>query len=170
MIAIVVAEAHNHVIGKQNDLPWYLPADLKHFKEITTGHSVIMGRKTYESIYSRLKGPLPQRQNIVISRSLQDIPEGFELAHSLEDAMQLAKGYEQIFLIGGSAVFEEGITQKLVDRIYLTQIDANIEGDTYFPELDLSQWNESAREDHDSDEKNQYPYTFITLDRVKETA
>lgn len=162
MIAFVVARAQNDVIGKSNDLPWYLPADLKHFKQVTTGHTVVMGRKTYESIYNRLKGPLPDRRNIVISRNIRQLPEGFELADSLETAFALARD-KDVFIIGGATLYSECLQKGLVDTIYLTDVHANIDGDTFFPKLDPSQWQEQSREHHQADDKNPYDYSFALL-------
>jgi dihydrofolate reductase len=167
MIALIVAQSNNRVIGKSNDLPWYLPADLKHFKEVTTGHTVIMGRKTYESIYNRLKGPLPNRRNIVISRGLKQIPEGFELYDSLESAIMAAKSDSEVYIIGGATIYDVCLEQDMVDTIYLTQVHADIEGDTLFQELDISVWDETSREDHKADDKNPYDYSFITLEHKK---
>lgn len=168
MIAIIVAEARNHVIGSKNDLPWYLPADLKHFKDITTGNTVIMGRKTYESIANRLHAALPNRHSIVVSSSLTAAPEGYELAGSLPDALALAhKQTGDTYIIGGASLFNESLENDIVDTVFLTSIDADIQGDTYFVALDPAQWEETAREEHQSDEKNAHNYTFSTLRRVE---
>jgi dihydrofolate reductase len=165
MISLIVAKAANHVIGNKNDLPWYMPADLKRFKDITTGHTVIMGRKTYDSVLARRHGPLPNRRNIVVSRHLDSIPEGFELAHSLEEALALVDKTSEAFVIGGATLFAESITKKLIDKIYLTQIDADIQGDTYFPELNMTDWKEVSKESHNADAKNPYAYTYRDLER-----
>lgn len=163
MISIIVATAENGVIGKDNQLLWKLSADLKQFKNLTTGHSVIMGRKTFESIGR----PLPNRTNIVISRQ-QDfvLPEGVLKASSLENAIELAKtheGSEEIFIIGGGNVYEQAL--KITDKIYLTEVDANIEGDAFFPTLDMSEWTETSRVSHHKDEKNEYDFDFVVLKR-----
>jgi len=142
MIALIVAQANNRVIGKANDLPWYLPADLKHFKEATTGHTVIMGRKTYESIYQRLHGPLPNRRNIVVSGRLKTIPEGFEVYDGLDAALQAADA----------------------------QIDTTVDGDTYFAELPASDWTEVSNDSHTADDKNTFNYTFKLLRRTNRHA
>lgn len=168
MIAFVVAKAANNVIGNHNELPWYLPADLKHFKALTLGHTVIMGRKTYESIINRLHGPLPDRHNIVVSSSLRDVPEGFELAPSLDDALQCNTATDTVFVIGGATLYKACLENNKVDVIYLTEIPVEIPGDVYFPELDKSQWVETERETHGKDDKNQFDYSFITLKRIQQ--
>jgi dihydrofolate reductase len=161
MISIVVAQARNRVIGKSSDLPWYLPADLKHFKDLTTGHAVIMGRKTHDSIFARLGKPLPNRANIVVTHQEDFAPKGVIVAHSVEEALGLAEG--EVFIIGGAQIYEQALPY--VDSIYLTQIEADIDGDTYFPELNSAEWTQTAQEAHVADDKNQFDYTFITLER-----
>lgn len=166
MIAIVVAKAENNVIGSKNDLPWYLPADLRHFKSVTTGHTVVMGRHTFESIYNRLQGPLPNRRNIVVSRSLDTIPTGFELARSVDEAISMAKeSSDDCFIIGGQQIYSDSLERNLVDTIYLTEVHAAIEGDTIFSTLDPNLWQEVSREDNLKDDKNPYNYSFIVLKR-----
>lgn len=154
--------ANNRVIGKSNDLPWYLPADLKHFKELTTGHAVIMGRKTFDSIVQRLGMPLPNRTNIVVTRDQDYKSEGVIVAHSIEEAIRDAKDQE-IFVIGGEQIFN--LALPLTDRLMTTEVSANIDGDTYFPEYDKNTFVEVAREDHVKDDKNPYNYSFVTLQR-----
>lgn len=155
MITIIAAVAKNNVIGAKNDLPWYLPEDLKHFKEITSGHTVIMGRKTYESIVSRLGKPLPNRKNIVITRNnLYQVPEGVEKADSLQSALQ--KHSKDTFIIGGASIFEEGLM--LADQLIITHVHKEYPGDTYFPEIDPHVWEEIGREDHGE-------YSFVTYKR-----
>lgn len=146
MIALIAAVAKNNVIGKANDLPWYLPEDLKRFKELTTGHTCIMGRKTYESILARLGHPLPNRTNVVITSNPDyQVGEGVEKYHNLPEAIS-AHQNEDIFLIGGSRIFEEGI--KLADTLYITELKKDYDGDVYFPELDEGQWNREVTEPH----------------------
>jgi dihydrofolate reductase len=158
-ITIVVAISENHVIGKDNKLLWYLPNDLKHFKDITTGHTVIMGRKTYESVGK----PLPKRRNIIITR--QDIKiEGCEVVNSIEAALKLAAGEEEVFIVGGAEIYKQAMT--FTDRIYLTIVHKEFDGDSFFPEINLNDWKEVAREDHEPDEKNSLPYSFITYEKV----
>jgi len=162
MVAFIVAKAANDVIGSRNDLPWYLPADLKHFKELTTGHALIMGRKTFESIYNRLHGPLPNRRNIVVTRSLQALPERFERAASPQAALKLVSNGD-VYIIGGATIYKAYLEQNAADTIYLTEIHADIPGDVRFPELLPGAWREISREDHTRDGKNPYDYSFVTL-------
>lgn len=162
MVAIVVAKAANNVIGSRNDLPWYLPADLRHFKELTTGHPVIMGRKTFESIYNRLRGPLPNRRNIVITHSPGTLPARFEGAASPGEALASAKG-EDVYIIGGATIYRTYLEQDTVNTIYLTEVYADSPGDVYFPELKQGEWREISRENHQKDERNPYDYSFVTL-------
>lgn len=163
MISIIVATAENGVIGKDNQLLWKLSADLKQFRILTTGHSVIMGRKTFESIGR----PLPNRTNIVVSRQKDLIlPEGVLKVNSLEAAIETAKNYsgnEEIFIIGGGNVYEQAL--KITDKIYLTEVKASIEGDAFFPALNIDEWKEIARILHQKDEKNEYDFDFVELVR-----
>lgn len=156
--SIVVAIAKNHAIGKDNKLLWYLPNDLKHFKDVTTGHTVIMGRKTYDSVGK----PLPKRRNIIITRQAISI-EGCEVANSLEAALALCANEDEVFVVGGAEIYRQAIP--LTDRIYLTVIDQDFDGDTFFPELNTKDWKETERENFEPDEKNKYRYAFITLER-----
>ncbi|HMR72873.1 MAG TPA: dihydrofolate reductase [Candidatus Saccharibacteria bacterium] len=161
MIALIVARAASGVIGSRNDLPWYLPADLRRFKELTTGHTVVMGRKTYESIVRRLGHPLPDRRNVVLTRTEAVYYEGVETIHSVERIKELS---EPIFVIGGAEVYQQTIT--MADRLYITEIKAEITGDTYFPVLKPSEWREVSREPHPQDERNQYEFDFVEYERV----
>jgi dihydrofolate reductase len=160
-ISLIVAMARNRVIGANNALPWHLPADLKHFKALTMGHHIVMGRKTYESIGK----PLPGRTSVVVTRNAGYAPPGVITANSLEAAVSACGDEEEIFVIGGAELYLQTIT--LADRIYLTEIDADISGDAYFMELDGRQWQESERKSHMPDEKNVYPYQFVTYDRKR---
>ena len=156
---IVVAISENRVIGKDNKLLWYLPNDLKHFKNITSGHTVIMGRKTYESVGK----PLPKRRNIIITR--QDITiEGCEVVNSIEAAIKLAESEEEVFIVGGAEIYKQAM--HLTDRIYLTIVHKEFDGDSFFPEIGKNEWKEVFREDHLPDEKNSLPYSFITFERI----
>ena len=158
MIALVVAMAENRVIGKENKLIWHLPADLKFFKNITTGHPIIMGRKTFESIGK----PLPNRTNIIITRQPDFTAEGCLVAHSLTEALMLAQQLDSdIFVIGGAEIYKQAMF--LADTIYLTEVHHTFEGDTFFPEIDSILWQETSREEHKADEKNPYDYAFVTL-------
>ena len=155
---IVVAISENNAIGKDNQLLWYLPADLKHFKNITTGHTVIMGRKTFDSVGK----PLPNRRNIIITRHVMHI-EGCEVVSSIDAALALCADEEEVFIVGGAEIYRQSI--HLTDRIYLTIVHQKFEADSFFPEISDSEWKETAREDHQPDEKNKLPYSFITLER-----
>jgi dihydrofolate reductase len=165
VISIIVAQAKNRIIGKANDLPWYLPADLRHFKELTTGHTVIMGRKTYESIVSRLGGPLPERINIVLTRGVGFLTPGAEIVNSIDEVLREVDQHKEVFIIGGASVYEQAMPY--ADKIYLTDVHADIDGDTYFPEINPEQWQETSREVHHADERNAYDYDFVVYERVK---
>lgn len=158
MISLIVAKAHNNVIGSKNDLPWYLPADLRHFKEVTTGHTVVMGRTTFNSIVSRLGKPLPNRQNVVITRDEDFSHHEVAVIHSIHEIKELG----DVFIIGGAEIYRQ--TVDMADRLYITEVAADIEGDTYFPVLSAS-WQEISRESHTADEKNQYNYDFVVYER-----
>ena len=162
MLSAIVAMAHRGVIGKKNELPWYLPADLKRFKQLTVGHTVIMGRNTAESIIARLGHGLPDRTNIVITHQADYQPEGFVVVHSLDEALRRAG--EDTYIIGGQQIFT--LAFHLLDRVYVTEVDADIDGDTYFPELKPNEWREVERKRHDKDEKNEYDYSYVTYERV----
>jgi len=158
-ISIVVAISENRAIGKDNKLLWYLPNDLKHFKAITSGHTVIMGRKTYESVGK----PLPNRRNIIITR--QDIKiEGCEVVNSIKAALELCRTEREVFIVGGAEIYKQSL--HLTDRIYLTVVHQQFEGDSFFPEIKKTDWLQVSREDHQPDEKNSLPYSFITYERV----
>ena len=157
-ISAVVAIAENHAIGKNNQLLWYLPNDLKHFKQITSGHTVIMGRKTYESVGK----PLPNRRNIVITRQNIAIP-GCEVVNSIEAALALCAHEQEVFIIGGAEIYK--LALPLTNRIYLTIVHSLFEADAFFPPISMQEWVETEREDFEADEKNNIPYSFITLNR-----
>jgi len=155
IISLIAAMANNRVIGKDNQMPWHLPADLGHFKAVTLGKPVIMGRKTYESIGR----PLPGRRNIIISRNSDYTVEGCETAVSLEDAMKMVKKVEELMIIGGGHLYSQAMP--LADRLYLTFIDLKVDGDTLFPEFEHLNLTEVKREKHLKDEKNPYDYQFV---------
>ena len=161
--SIMVARSDNRVIGKDNDLVWHMPADLRYFKETTMGHYAIMGRKTYEAVDK----PLPGRTNIIITRQPDYRREGCLIVHSVEEALALGEenGQEEVFILGGSQIYE--LAMDMADRIYLTEIKAEFEGDSYFPEIDSSKWKEVKREEHAPDEKNPHPYAFVVLERIR---
>ena len=157
-ISLIVAKSNNNVIGKNNQLIWHLPADLKHFKTITMGHTVVMGRKTYESMMK----PLPGRTNVVITRQDNYHPERVIIKPSLEDALKDLEGGE-VFIIGGGEIFKQAMA--LANKLYITEIHANFEGDTFFPEINPDEWVKTDIENHLKDEKNPYDYTYITYVR-----
>lgn len=158
-IAAIFAMSENRVIGKDNQLPWRLPADLRHFKKITMGKPILLGRKTYESIGHALPG----RCNVVITRDVHFQAPGCVVANSLETALLAADYSEEIFVIGGAVLYQHLLPR--TQRLYMTLIHHHFEGDAYFPELNDDEWQEVEREDHDVDAENVYPYSFITLDR-----
>lgn len=163
MISLIVARAENGVIGSKNDLPWYLPADLKRFKELTTGNTVVMGRKTYDSIVARLGHALPNRHNVVLTRDRKAVLPGVQVIYDVESVKQLD---DDVFIIGGAEVYKA--TLDLAEKLYITEVHADIDGDTYFPALEASKWREVSRESHKSDEKNQYDFDFVEYERVHE--
>ena len=158
MIKIIVAMSKNRVIGMDNSLIWHLPNDMKNFKKLTTGHAVVMGRKTYQSIGK----PLPYRRNIIITRDPDFEVEGCEVVNSLEEALLLC--FSNCFIIGGGEIYKQSLP--IAHQIYMTQIDEEFEGDTTFPELDKS-WYVSKKEDFNKDEKNNYNYSFIFYERFE---
>lgn len=160
ILSLVVAASENNVIGKDNKLPWHLPDDLKRFKALTRGHPVIMGRKTYESIGRALPG----RLNIIVSNTLETAPTGTVLANSLSAALDLAKDSDEAFIIGGAKLFEIGLS--LAEKLYLTRVHANIQGDVLLPEIG-DEWKETCREHHKKDTEHAYAFTFIDFERLK---
>ncbi|PWJ39393.1 dihydrofolate reductase [Sediminitomix flava] len=163
--SIIVAKALNDVIGNGNKLPWYLPADLKHFKQQTEGHHVIMGRKTFESIVDRNGKPLPNRTNIIVTSDREYYADGCVCVHSIEDAIAYAKdaGEDEAFIIGGAQVYEQSID--LVDVLYITEVKDSFEGDVYFPSVMMENWEEISRFDFSKDEKNKVNYAFVKYER-----
>ena len=160
-LTIVVAKAANNVIGNNNELIWHLPNDLKHFKNLTSGHPIIMGRKTFESIGK----PLPNRTNIVITRNQNWGQEGILVANSLEEAIEKGRKIDsEIFIIGGGNIYAQAMN--FVDVLEVTEVHQEFEGDTKFPEIDLKIWKEVAREDFSKDEKNQFDYSFVRYERI----
>ena len=164
IISAIVATAKNNVIGKDNQIPWYLPADLSYFKKTTLEHHLIMGRNCFRSIGR----PLPKRTNIVVTRDPFFTAEGVLVAHSLEEALGMALDGDEseVFVIGGGEIYRE--TADLWDRIYLTEVDVEMEGDVFFPETDPAEWNEIWRESHLPDERNEWAYVFRVLERKVE--
>lgn len=160
IISLIAAMDKNRVIGKSgNELPWRLPADLKRFKSVTLGKPIIMGRKTFESIGR----PLPERTNIIITRSEKYEAPGCVVVHSPEKALSAAGDAPEVMIIGGAEIFARFLP--LAKRLYFTHVSGEFEGDIYFPSLDPKEWREIFREAHEPDEKNPYNYTFVTLER-----
>ena len=159
VLSAIVAMAENRAIGKNNQLPWRLPADLRHFKEITLGKPIVMGRKTYESI-GRV---LPGRQNVIITRQPSFQVPGAEVVCSPDAAFKLLAPAAEVMVIGGAELYRELLSR--FQRIYITLVHAVIEGDSFFPDLDPAEWREGVREDHGADEENVYPYSFVVLER-----
>jgi dihydrofolate reductase len=158
-ISLVVAVAANGVIGRGDTLPWHLPDDLKRFKALTTGSTIVMGRKTFESIGN----PLPNRRNVVLTRDRDFKREGVVVLHALADALGDARGGEEIFIIGGAEVFRMSLPQ--ADRVYQTAVHAEVEGDTRLAEFDLSGWELREDEFHDADDEHEYAFSFRVYER-----
>lgn len=163
MLSLIVAAGERNEIGKDGGMPWHLPADLKHFKEITLGKPIIMGRRTHESIGKALPG----RRNIVVSRDPGYRAAGCEVAHSLQEALPLAGNAPEIMVIGGALLYQEALP--LAGRIYLTRIGGRFEADTYFPALDTTEWQEKQRIHRPADERNPCACDFIVLERTGRT-
>lgn len=158
-LALIVAMDQNRGIGKDNDLLWHLPADMKFFKETTSGHVVIMGRKNFESIPERFR-PLPNRENVVLTRNKGYQAEGCLVFHSLEEAIEHYKGTDQtVFIIGGGQIYEEALSNFQMDEMYITEVAANFEADTFFPIFDENQYQIGIVQENEKDEKN--PYSFL---------
>jgi dihydrofolate reductase len=160
-LAIIVAVAENGVIGRGNDLPWHLSADLKRFKRLTMGHHLLLGRKTFESIGR----PLPGRKMVVISRGRPDLPAGVTLADSLHQAIEIAEsnGEKEAFVAGGAEIYKLALPQ--ADRVYLTRVCSSFDGDVTFPEFQEADWKLVSREDHEGDAVNPIAYSFLVYDR-----
>ena len=157
MITIIAAIGNNNELGKGNDLIWHLPADLQRFKKRTTGHAIIMGRNTFESIGK----PLPNRRSIIITRNTSYQKEGCEIVHSLEDAIKLIEPQADAFIIGGAQIYKEAMEKNVVDQLDITKVYQDFEADVFFPTIDSKTWKEVSREDFSPDEKNLYTYSFI---------
>jgi dihydrofolate reductase len=160
---IMAAKALNNVIGKDNDLIWHLPADLKYFKKTTLGHTLIMGRKTFES----LGNPLPHRESWIITRQKDYFAEGVTTFHSLDSAIQNAEKnhLDTVFILGGGEIYSQSMD--VADKLIITEVHENFDGDTWFPEIDPDIWIETSREEHSADEKNKYNFAFVHYERKK---
>ncbi|WP_110927777.1 dihydrofolate reductase [Bacillus massiliglaciei] len=162
MISFIVAMDKNNVIGNDNRLPWHLPADLAFFKKTTMGHPIVMGRKTFESI-GRV---LPGRENIIITRDTAYNQEGCTVIHSIDELKEMEKETkEELFVIGGAEIFKQ--TFEIADRLYITFINEEFEGDTHFPKMDINEWKVQSKEKGLKDEKNPYEYYFIVYDKIR---
>ena len=159
LISIIAAMSENQVIGHDNDLPWRLPADLAHFKSLTLGKPIIMGRRTWES----LPGLLPRRRHIVVTADKDYHAEGCAVVHSIEQALTASGGAPEVMIVGGAALYAQMLPR--ADRMYLTLVHARLEGDTFFPRYEAAEWRELAREEHQPDQANCYAYSFVTLER-----
>jgi len=160
-LTIIVAAAKNDVIGKDNKLIWHLRDDLKRFKTLTSGHHIIMGRKTFESFPK----PLPNRTHVVITRQANyQVPDGVIVVNSLKDAIDASRNDQQPYIIGGGEIYKEAI--KIVDKVELTRVHHAFEGDTYFPQIDPLHWKETDRKDHTKDDNHDYDFSFITYERL----
>ena len=159
-ITIIAAIANNNALGKDNDLIWHLSADLKRFKKFTTGHHIIMGRKTFESIGK----PLPNRTTIIITRNEQYKQDGCLIANSLEQAISLVKNDDNPFIIGGAQIYKQAIN--IADKLEITYVYDDFDADVFFPKIDLKIWKEVSRETFEEDKKNKYRYSFVTYKRA----
>lgn len=161
MLSLIVAIGNNRMIGSDNDMPWHIPKDLQYFKEVTNGHTIIMGRKTFESIGR----PLPNRRNIVLTRQELNI-DGVEVIHELNDIFKIVEKHpnDEIFIGGGGNLYEQTISH--ADRLYITHIDEDFEGDTLFPEFSKSEWKQVSKTKGEKDDKNPYDYYFTVYDRI----
>jgi dihydrofolate reductase len=159
MITVIAAVAENNALGKENQLLWHLPDDFKRFKTLTSGHYIIMGRKTFESFPK----PLPNRTHVIISRQANYQPEGCIVVNSLEQAIEACPKTEEVFIIGGGEIYRQSIA--VADKLDLTIVHASFEADTHFPEIDLSQWQLVFEEHHPKDERHDYAFTFQTFAR-----
>lgn len=164
IISMIAALSKNHVIGKNNDLPWKLPDDMKFFMEKTKGHHAIMGRKNYDSIPQKFK-PLPHRTNIVVTRQKNFKAPGCIIVDSLEKGLSIARENHEheTFIIGGAEIYKLGLPH--ANRLYLTEIDAEIQGDTFFPDFERDQWMETSRQHHDKDERHAYSFDFVIYEK-----
>lgn len=155
IVSLVAAASDNNVIGKNNTLPWRLPADMKFFKTLTMGHTVIMGRKTYDSMGK----PLGGRKNVVITRNKDFKAEGCVVVPSIDEALKLCASENEVFIIGGAEIYRQSI--KMADKIYLTRVHGDFDGDAFFPDIPAAEWDEIEHTDYEADEKNPVSYSFL---------
>jgi dihydrofolate reductase len=166
MISLIAAVTQNYLIGKDNDLPWHLPDDMKYFMQTTKGHHTVMGRKNYDSIPAKFR-PLQNRTNIVVTRQQSFLAPGCIVVNSLEHALEIARqnGESETFIIGGAAIYALGLP--FADKLYLTELKAEIEGDTYFPPVNLSEWREISRKHHETDDRHRYAFDFVVYEKIR---
>ena len=162
MITIIAAISKNNALGKDNDLIWHLPADLKRFKKVTSGHYILMGRNTFESIGK----PLPNRTSVIITRNTDYNKDGCLIANSIEQALELSKKQETVFIIGGAQIYKQAIDRDLVDQLDITLVHEEFDADVFFPEIDPMIWKEVSRENFMADEKNKYDFSFISYQKI----
>lgn len=161
MISMIAAVAENRVIGNKNTIPWHLPADFKYFKETTLGKTIVMGLNTFNSIAGK---PLPGRKHIILTLDKNYVaPENCVVANSIEEVLEMSKDINELMICGGASVYKQFLP--MAEKLYLTYVKATPEGDTFFPEFDINDYNEIKREDHKADEKNIYDYSFVILER-----
>jgi dihydrofolate reductase len=160
IISLIAALTNNRVIGKNNDLPWHLPDDMKYFMQTTKAHHVIMGRKNYQSIPDKFR-PLPNRTNIVVTRQKDFSAPGCLIVNSIAEGIELARtsGEKELFIIGGSEIYSQSMAY--ANQLYLTEIDTRLDGDTYFPTFDKAEWQEISRQHHEADARHAYPFDFV---------
>jgi len=163
MIILIAAIAANNALGKDNDLIWHLPADLKRFKKVTSGHHILMGRNTFESIGR----PLPNRTTVIITRNNDYTFEDCVVVNSIEKAIEAAKEDALVFIIGGAQIYQQAMDSGLVDQLDITQLHQEFEADVFFPKIDLNVWEETEREDCKADKKNKHDYSFVTYKKRK---
>lgn len=168
IVSLIVAVAENNAIGKNNDLLWRLPNDMKYFKETTLNHHIITGRKNYISIPEKYR-PLANRTNIVLTRDLSFKSENCIIKNSLETALTFAKenGETEVFIIGGGQIYQEALSKKLVDRMYITHVNETFDADTFFPNFNLNEWKITTEEKYQADEKHKHSYTFVIYQKNK---
>lgn len=167
IVSAIAAVAENGVIGNKGDLPWHLPDDLKYFQRTTKGHHVITGRKNYESIPAKYR-PLKDRVNIVVTRNTNYEAPGALVVDSLAAGLEIAHlaGEQEAFIIGGGQIYREALTMRLIDRLYLTLVHSDVQGDTHFPQLDTGEWKEVERTRHRADERHAFAFSFVVLQRI----
>jgi dihydrofolate reductase len=165
-VSLVAAVAENGVIGKNNDLPWHLPDDMKFFMEVTKGHYVILGRKNYESLPKKFK-PLPNRVNIIVTRQKDFDAPGCMVVNTMKEALAIARdnGEEEAMVIGGSEIYALALPS--ADRLYITEVQAKVDGDVHFPEFDKKKWNEVSRIRHEKDERHAFAFEFVLYERIE---